>query len=224
MANLTCDGTPFGACAIRVVKLDPTSGIPIPGAGNVYVTHALISTTFTRQTTEGARDVQKNGCGEECVVVQHPDSNDGLAIDLVLCTEDAELIAMLTGATLLVDGADIVGYVDPPIGETDQAGVGIEVWAKNWEGSHQHLTYPYRRYGIPRTTWVLGDQTLQDGISVIPVRGKGYENPGFHDGPGNDWPVRQTSGDPAFTDGIIGEMLDVDIPDEVCGAQSLTAS
>src|SRR4029077_4625107 len=72
MSNLTCSGSPFGACRIRVTKLQGL-GFPLPGAGNAYVTDAPIEVAFKKTKTAGATFKQNDGCGNLKVSIRLPD-------------------------------------------------------------------------------------------------------------------------------------------------------
>jgi hypothetical protein len=219
MANLTCDGTPFGACAIRVAKLD-SLGFPLVGAGNAYVSHAPIEVKFTKSKTTGTKFKQNDGCGNLKVSIQQPDQVDGMTVELTLCQLDAELLNFLTGGELISSGGNVIGYYEPPLGLVSGNGVTFEVWAQNWTGTHLNATRPYVRFGCGKTLWTAGDIDLKEAIATIPVTAVAYENPNFYNGGWNDWPLGGGTG----MDRILGWFYDTALPTASCEPIAVPAS
>ncbi|MFN2592944.1 MAG: hypothetical protein ABR532_08960 [Candidatus Dormibacteria bacterium] len=215
MANNTCKVASFGACGIRVCKLGPT-GIPNPGAGNMYISGAPIEVKSTWQVKSGTRFEQRSGCGTVCTVVQEQDDIQGLTLTMDLCQLDAELMAMLTGGTVITVGGNSLGFIDPPLGQQQQNGVCLDVWTQNQNGNSQDPNYPYIHWAYPRVTWRSGDATFNEGILNVPFTGVAYENPNYEDGPFEDFNVNITT--------IRAWQLETSIPVPLCGAQVLPHS
>lgn len=215
MADSTCQVASFGVCGIRVARLD-ASGVPMPGAKNLYLGTAPIQVKETRQVKAGARFEKRNGCGGVCVVVQEQDDIQGMTLAMTLCQLDAELIQMLAGGSLITVGSNTLGYMDPALGQQQANGVSFEIWSENHWGGSKSATYPYIKRAYPRVTWRSGDETYAEDITEVPLEGTCYENPNFYNGPGNDWPTPITS--------IKAWILDTSIPTPLCGAQTLPGS
>jgi len=220
MANLTCNGTPFGACAIRVAKLD-AFGLPMVGAGNAYVTNAPIEVKFVKSKTTGTKFKQNDGCGNLKVSIQQPDQVDGMTISMTLCQLDAELLSFLTGGELISFGGNVEGYYEPALGQVSGNGLAFEVWAQNWTGAHLNPTRPYIRFGCGKTVWTAGDIDLKEAIATIPVDAVAYESPNFYNGPFGDWPLGPTG---LGMDRILGWFYDTAIPVASCEPIAVPAS
>lgn len=95
-------GTPVFATRARATKLS-ACGAPVVGAGNAAVTGGLVSTEIQPQEEEGTEVVQLNGAGQICVATKSPKQLKWDLVTIVLCNVDPELIAMLTGETLVLD-------------------------------------------------------------------------------------------------------------------------
>lgn len=177
-------------CRMRVSRL-AADGAPAPGADNLFVTDQLISLGYALVVTEGKKYQQDTGCGQTCLTYTGRDKITSVNLTLTLCVLDSELIEMLTGATLVTEGGETVGFAIPEAdAELDQE-VSIEAWTKAWDFDQQAASGGnalYHRFIFPRTTWVLGDSTLEDNPLVVPVKGKGTGNSQFGDGPANDLP------------------------------------
>lgn len=212
--------TPILACRLRVARLD-AAGAPLAGADNLIVTDGLIQVGEQVVIEEGAAFTQKNGCGTICLTYQGRDKIKAVNLTLQLCYLDAELIEMMTGAHLVtVDGATR-GYTLPDVDEELDQEVSVEAWSVAWDGDQQATLDGdplYIRHVWPRTTWVVGDRTFQEGPTTIPLTGRGNSNSEFGDGPANDLPWGEYV-TPA------GEFYDNgELPDSVCGYQALVAS
>jgi hypothetical protein len=228
MAN--CYGS-LQVCAIRVARLE-TSGAPDNGAGNGYVSDALISLQVGVELTTGDDLEQKNGCGAICQSFKDCDRIKRLTFTMNLCQLDAELIELLTGATLLQDlpgTGEAIGWMFPAVDAACPDGVSLEVWTKAWDGSEQATpTYlsnaaGYWHWVFPRTKWVMGQVTMENGIMVVPVTGFGEENSSITaDGPFNDWPV-EVANQGGITR-VGGVFLDDELPTASCGYISVTST
>lgn len=218
MANLTCQSASFGACGIRVCRLGPT-GIPNPGANNLYITGAPVEVKATWQIKAGNRFEQRNACGGVCTVVQQQDDIQGLTLTLQLCQLDAELMEMLSGGSVVSVGGNSLGHMVPPLGQQQANGVSFDVWTQNQKGGSQDPNYPYIHWVYPRVTWRAGDDTFNEGILNVPYTGVCYENPNFEDGPFEEW-----AGVPGGITAIRAWQLETSLPAAICGYQTLPHS
>lgn len=219
MASRNCASV-IQAHTMRVARLD-SSGAPLAGADNLAVVN-LITMGYTVVVEEGANLTQKNGRGVQCFKYQGDDKITGVNNTLQLCQLDFELISLMTGAVLLTSGADTRGSMLPD--ETDELStrVSVELWSLLWDGDE-----PYSVDGeaqalrtiFPSTSWVEGDRTYGEELTIISLTGRGRGNSGWGNGPANDLPWRSRwSAKAEWTDDVS------DIPEATCGTSSLVAS
>jgi hypothetical protein len=179
------------ACVMRVARLDG-SGVPAPGASNLYVTDALTKVTRAPQYEDGDEIKQKNGCGAVCLNYKSPPSYLREDITIELCAPDPELMQMLIGGTVLTSGAR-VGQAGPAIGvisAQQQNGVSIELWAKRIRNGVQDATNPWAWYVFPKVTNTKLTNANHENAAHLPsITGEAYENLNWFNGPLNDWPA-----------------------------------
>lgn len=216
-ATWGCAGS-IKACALRIANLNPV-GVPLPGANNVYVTSALVEIAISPQYTDGDENEQKNGCGDVCVEYTEEDRFKRLDLTLQICRPDPEITAMLAGLETISTGGNVIGYDGPPVGTlsaTAQNGVSLEVWSWAIIDGALSATRPYFRWVFPKTTWRIGDFTLNSGILVPTLNGRTWTNTNWYNGPANDWSFD--------SDRHYHVARDTTIPTTTCGATSLAAS
>lgn len=178
-------------CAIRVARLDG-AGVPQPGADNLFVSDAFLSIGYQRVVETGKRITRANGCGVTCLDVKNPDRIVGHTLTAELCQLDAELIEILTGATLIEDGGHPIGFADPEEDAAVSNGVSIEAWSYAYDGASRKIDPVSGQAGVVRSVWpkvvwnLSGTATLQEDVLAQQLTGDGKANPGFYDGPGND--------------------------------------
>lgn len=89
------------AIGARFTRLDAT-GAPLAGAGNAYVTNALITAGIGLEYQDGEEITQNNGSGQVCVSYRAPDSLlRGTISDLQFCSPDPHILNFLIGGTLI---------------------------------------------------------------------------------------------------------------------------
>jgi hypothetical protein len=201
------------ACRLRAARLD-SAGYIIAGADNMVVSDALIQVNWEVEVAEGAELEQRNGCDEVCVTSKNPDTVKRVNLNMTLCHLDIELIEILAGGDIYLDGADPIGYQVPGVDESPD-GASLEVWTKRWNNSQQASGRPYWRWGFPLTKWRWGNVTLENGILAVPLSGVGEANTLFANGPLNDWPGDLTN--------PFGFFADTAMPAATCGAQATPA-
>lgn len=215
-------------CALRVARLD-ASGVPSAGASNGYVTDGLITLGVTTELTEGDEFEVKNGCGAICAVFKDCDRVKRLTFDMSLCHLDSELLELLAGGSVFVDGGgDAIGYQYPEVGASAcPNGVALEVWTKAWDNDTQaQPTYvggnTYFHFVFPRTYWSPGQFTLENGILEVPLTGYGTENANItSNGPYEDWPTEIESAGGIYRVG--GWFFDGTLPTAACGYTEVPA-
>lgn len=221
-------------CRMRIAKLN-ASGSPLTGALNGYVTNALIEATVDLEIEEGDQFTLKNGCGEICQTFRDCDRLVGASIEMDLCHLDAELVAFMTGSSVIRDlgGAGSGNAIGMEFAGTDDAcadGVSLEMWTKAWDNTVQATppfaggnTNVYFHFVFPRTKFHVGQLTFENDFMRVPVAGFAEENPRItSNGPFDDWPA-----DIAARGGITnigGFFLDSTIPTAACGAISVSSA
>jgi hypothetical protein len=203
------------ACVIRVAILD-TSGVPLPGAENLYTSDALTTLTFTPVYTDGDEIDEKNGCGTTKVNYRATDTFKRGDVAIGLVTPDPFLVSMLSAGDVLQDGARR-GFAAPPLGAVTTPGISVELWAKRIDEGDLDADSPYAWWAYPKLNNLrLGPHTHQNGALLPTFTGQAYENPNWYDGPLNDWP--------ATSDRVYQWIPTDTLPDAACGFQALLAS
>lgn len=97
-------GTPVFATRARVTKVN-SCGVAVSGTGNAAVTSGLVSTELQPQQEDGTEVVVLNGAGDLCVGTRSKPQLKWNDVTITLCNVDPELIALLTGQTLVLNDA-----------------------------------------------------------------------------------------------------------------------
>lgn len=132
---------------------------------------------------------QRDGCGEICVSLTDPDVTTGEDLTLNLCQLDLELISILTGGEVLLDGSGEVIGVEAPDPSSTAPVVEFNAWSKAYNGSspvaaprdYWHWVWPY-------TQWNIGDWSIERGILQISLTGRASANANLGSGSFNDLP------------------------------------
>lgn len=217
MAEQSCGSSIF-SCVTRVAVLEQ-DGVPLPGAGNLYVTDALVKMEGTPQFTKIPETEVLNACGALCAFYKAVDPFKRLDLTLELCSIDPELEQMLAGGELFTSGGFSVGKSAPPVGTVEarvQNGVSVELWSKHIVNGDVDPIWPYIHWVYPRTRWMPDRQTHD--INHMPRLFTGFtsENPNWFNGPANDWTFA--------SDRTWAWAFTKTIPVTACGAQTLAAS
>lgn len=201
---------------IRIGRLN-TSGVPLSGTNNMYVSDTVISVNFSVETEPGDDFTQKNGNGDICVTAKSADHIKDVTLTMNLCNLDSQILEMLTGGTIITAGAQTIGYNSPRASDNAPY-TSLELWTTAWNNGSQAAgslsEALYWHWVFPKTQWVIGSTTLENGIAQIPVTGTSFESTTLGNGIFNDLPAAITNWGPfAF-------YLDSTIPASVCGYQS----
>lgn len=203
-------------CAYRASRVN-ANGTPDVGEDSMIEKYDVIQLGLSFQIEEGAELRQKNGCDQVCLTYNGEDEVVGLDLNLELCDLDVELLELLTDSTLISDGGDSIGLMQRAVGTGARNGVIFEAWSKRWDTGSQDGTLPYWHWVFPRWKPRIGDFTLQNDTTIIPVSGPAEENSGAGNGPVNDWPVDIET--------LWGVFASDDLPDDdSCTYQSVSAS
>lgn len=150
---------------------------------------------------------QKSGDGTICVSISDADVTTGENLTLNLCQLDLELISVLTGAELLLDGSAEVFGLEAPDPSVTQSPIEFHAWTKAYSGSSQ-VASPrnYWHWVWPSTKWNIGDWTFERGILSVAITGKASANANIGNGSFGDLPG-------AGVQQFFGVWLDNDVPD-----------
>lgn len=200
-------------CAMRATRLS-TGGVPISGADSV-VAVVPVEVTTTPQVITGDAFNQKDGCGGSCIDFKDRDRIERTALGLTLCYNDAPLLELLTGGTLVTVGGIPIGFKAPASSVIPDP-VCFETWSKAVTGGEQVsddglAIYIHRIW--PFTEWTAGAETLNNGVNVLPLVGNGRGNAAIGTGPVGDWPETY--------DTYYGWYYDDALPVLDCGYQTL---
>ncbi len=181
------------ACAVRVARLDSTCAI-VKGANNAVASTAIVRLQSSPEYETGDEFIQKNGCGDICLYVKNADKLKRMNLTLELCTRDMEMLELLTGGELILDGADVIGFSRRGVGADDPDPVSLELWTKAIPSGQSgacedpNAGASWWRWVYPRATFTLGDVTHENGIGLVSLTGFADPNPFWGNGPFNDWP------------------------------------
>lgn len=210
-------GPTFGACRIRVTRVDSLGNV-IAG-DNSYVTDQQISVAVAPNIDTGNTFTQRNGCGCATARFKSADTFNWFDLTFVDAALEPVLQAFLLGADTITDGGDTVGLAYPGAlaCDDDEPTVAFEFWTQRIIGSGQDATFPWVHFVFPMTIWHLGDNTFEEDFGKPQVAGFSRTNSNWGDGPYGDGPPDSTpieEGGWWFTD--------VDPPDAECAAQPVT--
>lgn len=211
-------GVSFGACLVRITKVDDNGNV-IAG-NNSYVTDKPISISVNPNNEAGASFSVRNGCGCSIARRRFPDTFNWWELSINLAALEPQMLAFMLGAETIEDGDDVVGVAFPSALDCDEQApkVAFEFWAEHIVGSGLDATYPYFHWVIPATTWVLGDNTFEEGPAQPSLNGISETNNNWGDGPYGDGPPDGQD----ISEGGFWATADV-LPTALCEAQAVTS-
>jgi hypothetical protein len=206
------------ACGMRATLLDQTGNVS-SDPDNFYVTDNMVQLQFTPDVEAGSDRTLKSGC--DCIIAsaKFPDLLKRFNFEVQQGALEPGLIALMTGAPLIEDGADPIGWdwpVNASCGETPPHQVALEVWSFVWEDNAQNDERPYWHWIWPSTSWQFGQSTLNTDFMVPVLTGFSRGNPVWGHGPYGD----------AVTVGDLGSVYQTadTPPSAVCGLQTVSPS
>lgn len=114
---------------------------------------------------EDAGETQTIRCGDGTVfaTVSTADSVTSLTLTLTLVSVDIEMIALATGAALLLDSGDNIGWSG---GESENSiPTEVHAWQQARSGSAQAAApYDYWHYAWPHVKWAYRQPNLEEGF------------------------------------------------------------
>lgn len=221
MANLTCFNV-LQVCHLRVLRLAGDGTVAVSPEAR-YEHTAPILFGYTPQAPDRETFEQLNGCGDECAYfIAPPKAVRSAELSLELCQQDAELLELLMGGSLITDGDDTIGYQSSVDATVNENGVAIETWSKAWNRRQRAIVNGspgFYRHVFAKTQWTQ-DETTNDnsGFTTITLTGTGEVNSGFALGFEDD-PQPAALGESVYQWYTTGA-----IPDGACGYQPVPAA
>lgn len=175
-------------CAIRVARLTSTCEFT-PGATASVATSAIVRVAASPDYSAGEDFEMKNGCGQICVSMKNCDQLKRMNLQMELCTRDPSLVELLTGASLITDGSDIIGYSRRGVGAACPTPVSIEIWTKAMTINNtcppasvdDYSDARWWRVIWPKATFTLGDVNFANEIATLTLTGFAESNPNYDD-------------------------------------------
>lgn len=203
------------ACALRVARLDG-SGVPAPGASNLYVSSAMSKLTVTPVYSDADEIEEKNACGAVVISYKGNASFKRADFELELLTPDPQLVELLTNGSLLTTSSSY-GSAAPAIGEVTGTYFSLEVWSRQIRDGVVDATYPYAWWAFPAVKNTrFSPITFENAAKKITITGEMYENANWYNGPDNTWP--------STSDRVWQWIPWASIPTAQCGYQTISAS
>ena len=176
-------------CAIRAATLaSDGSKLGATTDGGAYNLRP-ISLNRSPIVSTGETIEQRDGCGNICFSVTDADVTTGEDLTLDLCQLDLELISILTGGEVLLDGSGEVIGVEAPDPSATAPFIEFDSWTKAYDGSSQ-VAAPrdYWHWVWPGTKWNIGDFSIERGVLNVTLTGKAQANANLGSGAFNDLP------------------------------------
>lgn len=214
---------------VRVTKLDACGAPPAPAATDALVTSSgFISVAYAMEFEEGDEFIQKNANGDLCINTKACDQFKRLTVTISFCEVDPDLLSMVTGNMVEVDGAgDSVGF--RVSNNTPCANFALELWsglgddACDLTGNEEYgyFLLPFVKNGT------LRDFTIENGPATFEIAGWTDGSSEWGTGPYNV--VRSGAGntpsalEDALTadDHMLVRITTVAPPAAVCGFQAM---
>jgi hypothetical protein len=182
-------GTSFGICALRVTKLDDLGNVSTDSP-NSYTTSKVISMGVTPDIETGNTFSLRNGCGCSISRFKALDIFNWWTFAFADGALEPQMMALMLGATVITNGADVVGLHFPGAFACDdiEPAVAMEFWTKHLVDSDKDPTYPFIHWVFPKTVWQLGDNTAEEDYMRTALTGFSRSNPLWGSGPYGDGP------------------------------------
>jgi hypothetical protein len=201
-------------CRIRATRLHP-DGSPMSGPNNVYVSDKPIQLAVTPVYVAAKDSDLVGGC--DCLVATYRGFDKLKRLDFALDLGALEwgLFEMMTGASAILSGGDLIGNwfnsnaFDCSVAA--QPNVCFEGWQTGWSEDRQDATWPYVHWIWPSTYWALGADTLQNDFNQPKLTGFSRGN--------SEWGLGIFGDMPEECGQLGGNFLCKTIPAAVCGYQ-----
>jgi hypothetical protein len=190
MASSICAGL-INACRIRLTRLN-SDGTVADQPNNSYVSDALVQMVVTPVEVAAVEKSVLNGCGCECLGHTTPAYIKRFDATIDLCVWDPQLMEMLTGADLVLNGSeDPIGWMyayAAQCGDQVIPAVAVETWSTRKIGGATVTPGQYEQILIPGLNFTLAPYTLGADFAVPSFVGTGFANTEWGEGPYGDQP------------------------------------
>lgn len=217
--------TPIRGRRVRVTELDECGQIDLAGA--FVVSEGFITVTLSAQNETGDEYVQKNAHGALCVNERNPDVLKRLNVSVDWCQVDPDVINLITGFPVELDGSDPVGFriAEGPY----TARFAMEVWtdlAGNVCDEDGNKCYGYVLLPLITGAAIAGDVVFQNQNATFQTAGYTEGHSGWGVGPWNVIGSPAGPLDQAIADDehALIRTTCVAPPAAVCGAQAIPGS
>lgn len=164
-------------CGVRASVLN-ADGSPDFGLVNgtaydlstISLGRTAVATTVTGVT-------QEDGCGRICVSIPDRTITTAETLTLVQCNLNFELINVLTGAEVCLDGSSDVIGIQAPDPSVTQLPVEFHAWTKAYTSSGQNASpYAYYHWVWPNVLWSISDWNIARGVLQVTLTGTATGN------------------------------------------------
>lgn len=158
---------------LRATKLDGCGQIDL-GATSQIVSDGFISVGLTANTEEGETISVTNANGDVCVLDEPSPKFTGYSIEVQFCGVDPDLVHLMTGQPVVLDGNDIaVGFQVNDDIDVEAQGFALELWSKvpvaacdaSGSASYGYFVVPFIKGGT------LGDFSVENGAINFTMTG-----------------------------------------------------
>lgn len=174
--------------AVRVALVDECTDAPIAGASNGYLFNCFRNLTLTSNNEDGDETILKNDCGKKCWQTKKCDELKDINIEFELLNPDYELTNLLTGQTLINDGAENIGWYQVE-GLNCLPWLSVELFEQVPDESCS-AGHKYRRIVLPKVRFKLPTFEKEDPFRLVKFEGRTSRSEirNWDDGPFNDSP------------------------------------
>ncbi len=174
--------------AIRIALVDECTDAPVAGASNGYVFNCFRDVVMTANIEDGDETVLKNVAGKKCWQTKKCDEVKDYNIEFTLLNPDYELTNLLTGQTLINNGAENIGYYQLE-GANCLPWVSVELFEQIPDESCA-AAHKYRRLVFPKVRFKLPGVETEDPFRLVKFEGRTSpaELANWGNGPYNDSP------------------------------------
>lgn len=209
---------------VRVTALDECG---VPEVGNSFVvSKGFVQVSLTSELETGDEIIVKNANGELCINDRVPDSLKRLNVAIDWCNVDPDVISIITGYPVEIEGEDTVGFrINEGFADTNW---GLEVWTGL--GSQQACDAAGALYGWVLVPYITG--STFGGSQVISAAAATFQTTGYTQG-NSGWgvgPYDVIGSPPAPLTDPVGPLTHAVIrttpvapPVDACGAQTITS-
>ncbi len=203
--------------AIRIALIDECTDEAVAGATNGYLFNCFRNTELSSNVEDGEETILRNDAGKKCWQSKQCDDLTDLGLTFELLNPDYELTSLLTGAPLINDGTENIGFYVQE-GQNCSPWLSVELFEQVPDESCA-AGHRYRRIVLPKVRFKpIGTPTREGKLRVTGFEAKTASGSlaAWGTGPFGDSPFDFSALDPAIETHII-EMFDDTITDTLEG-------